>query len=105
MADVGSRGRTYNGSFPLVAGGTRPVSDAYPPDPDLSTGGVNAGWYRRSKPVMPNGTIMTEEFNALIAERNTAITERDSIIGRLRSATVERECKSLDRSLRPGGLK
>lgn len=40
---------------------------------------------------MQNMTITAEELRALIAERDTAVAERESLKGQLRSVTVERD--------------
>jgi transposase len=41
--------------------------------------------------MMPTMTITADEFNALIAERDTAVAERETLKGQLRSVTVERD--------------
>ena len=40
---------------------------------------------------MPNVTLTAEDFNALMAERETAITEREALRGELRVVKVERD--------------
>ena len=45
----------------------------------------------RSHRHMPNVTLTAEEFNALISEREAAVTEREALRGELKVVKVERD--------------